>query len=110
VRVQIAARHCEVPEPVLARTEQQVKKLAKYDPRVSAAEVVFEIEKHVKRVEGILSIDRDEPVVARGEGDDFRLAVDQLVDRLARMLRRRRSQQTDHHAPPLTEVDRAAAD
>ncbi|HZD04338.1 MAG TPA: ribosome-associated translation inhibitor RaiA [Longimicrobiales bacterium] len=110
MRVQIAARHCDLPDPVRARTEVQIQKLTKYDPRVSSAEVVFEVEKHLKKVEGILSVDRDEPVVAHGEGDEFREAVDQMVDRLARMLRRRRSQRTDHQATRLTGAERAAAD
>lgn len=110
VRVQIAARHCDVSDPIRSRTEEQIRKLTKYDPRISAAEVIFEAEKHVRKVEGILSVDRDQPVVAHGQGADFREALDQLVDRLARILRRRRSQRTDHQAPPLGNAERAAGD
>lgn len=110
MRVQITARHCDVPEPVRDRTETQVRKLTRYDPRVSSAEIVFEVEKHVKKVEGILSVDRDEPVVAHGEGDDFRPAVDQMVDRLGRILRRRRSQRTDHQASRPSELRSGTGD
>lgn len=110
MRVQIAARHCEVPDPVRSRAEERVQKLSKYDPRVSAASLVFEVEKRLMKVEGILSVDRDEPVVAHGEGEDFRAAVDQMIDRLSRRLRRLRSQRTDHQAPPLSEADRLSAD
>lgn len=110
MRVQITARHCDVPDPVRDRAETQVRRLRRYDPRVSAAEIVFEVEKHVKKVEGILSVDREEPVVAHGEGEEFRLALDRLVARLGRMLRRRRSQRTDHQAPGLSETGTTAAD
>jgi ribosome-associated translation inhibitor RaiA len=41
--------------------------------------------------------------VASGVGDDFTAAVDQLVDRLGKILRRRRSQVRDHHAGPVSE-------
>jgi ribosomal subunit interface protein len=97
MRVQIAARHCEIPDAVRDRTEEQLGKLSKFESRLSGAEVVFEMEKHVKRVEAVLKVDREEPPVASGEGIEFREAVDQMVDRLSRMLRRRRSQKRDRH-------------
>lgn len=103
MRVQIAARHCEIPDTVRDRTEVQVGKLSKYEPRLSGAEVVFEIEKHVKKVDAVLSIDRGEPVVAGGEGVEFREAVDQMVDRLSRILKRRRKQQKDRQRSGPTE-------
>ena len=99
MRVQIAARHCEIPESIRNRTEEQLEKLSKYEPRLSGAEVVFEVEKHLKKVDAILKVDREEPVVAKGEGMEFREAVDQMVDRLSRILRRRRKQKKDYHRP-----------
>jgi ribosomal subunit interface protein len=97
MRVQIAARHCEIPDTVRDRTEEQLGKLSKYDPRLSAAEVVFVVEKHRKKVDAVLKVDREEPVKASGEGMEFREAVDQMVDRLSRILRRRRKQLKDYH-------------
>ena len=109
MRVQIAARHCEIPDTVKLRTEEQMEKLSKYEPRLSGAEVVFEVEKHLKKVDAILKVDREEPVVAGGEGTEFREAVDQMVDRLSRILRRRRKQMKDYHRsgnaePPIHEM------
>ncbi len=104
MRVQIAARRCEIPDSVRARTEEQIGKLTKYEPGLSGAEIVFEVEKHLKRAEAVLSVDREEPVVAKGEGDEFRDALDQMVDRLSRILKRRRSQKTDHHGPSISDA------
>jgi len=103
LRVQIAARHCDVPDSVRRRTEEQIGGLAKYDPRVAAAEVVFEEEKRTKKVEVVLSVDRSEPVVARGDGEEFRTALDKVVDRLTRMLKRQRAQAKSHQAPRISE-------
>lgn len=99
MRVQIAARHCEIPNTVRERTEEQLEKLSRYEPRLSGAEVVFETEKHLKKVDAILKVDREEPVLASGEGVEFREALDQMVDRLSRILRRRRKQLKDYHRP-----------
>ena len=99
MRIQIAARQCEIPESVRSRAENQIGKLNKYEPRLSGAEVVFRTEKHLKKVEAVLSVHRDEPVVAGGEGGEFREALDVMLDHLSRILKRRRSQKTDHHGP-----------
>ncbi len=104
MRVQIAARHCDLPDSVRARTEELLEKLTRYEPRLSGAEVVFETEKHLKKVEAILSVDREEPVVAGGEGNEFREALDQMIDRLSRILRRKRSQKKDHHRKSFSEA------
>jgi ribosomal subunit interface protein len=105
MRIQMAARNCDVPSTVVTRTEEQLGKLLRYHPRVSVAEVVFETEKHLKKVEAVVKVDRQEPMVAGGEGVEFREAVDQMVDRLGRMLRRKRSQKKDHYRPAASEPD-----
>lgn len=103
MRIQVAARHCDIPDSVRKRTEEQVARLAKFDPRVGSAEVVFEEEKRVRKVEIILTVDRGEPVVARAEGEEFRTALDKVVDRLGRILRRQRGQANNHKGPRLSE-------
>lgn len=103
MRIQVAARHCEIPDSVRKRTEEQITRLAKYDPRIASADVVYEEEKRVRRVEVILSIDRGEPVVAKGEGEEFRTALDKVVDRLSRRLRRQRDQARSHQNPKRSE-------
>lgn len=104
MRVSIAARHCEVSDAARQRTEEQIGKLTKFEPRLSAAEVTFEVEKHLKKVEAVLTVDRDDPVVAGAEGTEFREAVDLMADRLAKILKRRRSQKTNRKAPGLSKT------
>lgn len=104
MEVRITSRHTTLPEALRVRTEELLSKLAKYDARVSVVEVVFDEEKNIKKMEGILHIDRSEPIVATGEGDEFTEALSQLNDRLASQLRKLHSQTKDHRAPPLTEA------
>ena len=103
MRVQITERHCKVPPDVLERTMEQIEALAKYDARASAADVVYEEVKVTRKVEVIVHIDGARPVVAHGDGADFRIALDQVCGRLARMLRKRRERRRNHQAPPLAE-------
>ncbi len=103
MRVQIVARHCDVPDSVRQRTQEQIDKLARYDPRVSGADVVFDEEKHTRKVEVVLSVDRTEPVRAHAEGEEFRTALDKVIDRLSRRLKRRRASEISHQGPSLAE-------
>jgi len=95
VRVQITARHCDVSDETRIRATSQMERLEKFEPNLQSAELVFEEERMTSSVEGILSIARAEPVVARGGGRDFTAASDDLSDKLAKILRRRRSQRRD---------------
>ena len=104
MRVQISSRHTDVPDAVMDRTQDQLQKLTRYDPDLRAAEVIFDSNRRKKLVEAVLHIDGREPKIARGEGDTFQGALDQLVDRLGRMLRRGRDQRRDHQAPKLSET------
>ncbi len=104
MRVQTVARHCEVPDAVLTRAEERFKRLTRFDPALSSAEVVFQEEKHRKRVEGILSLDGEAPAVARAEESTFKAAVDAVADRLEKILRRRRSHLRAHQGPRAAEI------
>ncbi len=103
MRVQVTERHCDVPADVLERTEAQIASLSKYSPRASAADVIYSEEKLDKLVEVIFHVDGGEPIVAHGRGAEFRTALDQVVERASRRLRRQRERHTDHKAPPLSE-------
>ncbi|HSG48081.1 MAG TPA: HPF/RaiA family ribosome-associated protein [Longimicrobiales bacterium] len=91
MRVQITARKCDVPSAAQDRATSLIQKLQKYDSDILSAELVFEEGRRSREIEGILSIARSEPVVATGSGDDFMSAADDLSDKLAKILRRRRS-------------------
>lgn len=102
MRVKIAARHCDISDPLRERAESQMQRLTKYHARVTSADVVFTGQKRNRLVEVILSIDGAEPVVAQADEEEFRTALDKVVDRLSRRLRRARSVGKDHQAPPLS--------
>ena len=104
MEVRITSRHTTLSEALRVRTEELLSKLVKYDARVSVVEVVFHEEKNTKKIEGILHIDRSDPIVATGAGDDFNEALSQVNDRLKRQLRKLQEQVTDHRAPSRAEA------
>ena len=104
MEVRITSRRSALSESLRDRTQELLSKLDKYGARVSAVEVIFDEEKNSRKVEGILHIDRGDPIVATGTGDDFSEALRQVNDRLKRQLRKLREQVTDHRAPSRAEI------
>jgi ribosomal subunit interface protein len=104
MEVRITSRHSTLSESLRDRTRELLSKLDKYGAPVSAVEVIFDEEKNSKKVEGILHIDRRDPIVATGAGEDFSEALSQVNDRLKRQLRKVREQVTDHRAPSRAEI------
>lgn len=103
MRIQITTRHCAVEDDVRDRAEELVGKLTRFDPRVSAAEIVFTEEGRTRRAEGILHIDGKDHTVAHGDADNFLSALDLMYDRLAKILRRSRDRDRDHQGPSHAE-------
>ena len=66
--------------------------------------MIFDEEKNSKKIEAILHIDRSDPIVAAGAGDDFNEALSQVNDRLKRQLRKLQEQVTDHRVPSRAEA------
>ena len=87
----------------LDRAESQVASLARFEQRASHADVIFTEEKRSRKVEVVVFVDGAPEVAGRGEGEDFRKALDQGVDRVRRQLREQRERRRDHSAPPLSE-------
>ena len=103
MEIRITSRHTDLPDALRERAEEVLMKLTKYESRISAAEVVFDEGKRSKTVEGIIHVDRGDPVVASGEADNFRSALHQMMERLTRQLRRRHQQNRNHQAPKLSD-------
>ena len=94
--INTVARHCDVPDVIIKLAHQKIGRLTRFEPRLTSAEVVFEVERHVHRVEAVLSLNGARPVVARAEATDFRMALDRACGRLSKILRRRRAHLVEH--------------
>lgn len=104
MRVQITGRHIEISTKLRVHAEQAMNKLKKYDRQLSAADLIFREEGRTTEAEGILHLDGSDLMVAKGTGTGEREALDDLIDKLARMLRRHRERRTAHQATSFSEA------
>jgi ribosomal subunit interface protein len=95
MQITISAPHCTVPEPIRQQAEALLGRLARFEPRLFAIDVCFDLDHGRHRVEARLSVAGGPLVVAHGAGESFRVALDRVVERLARQLRRRRDRRRE---------------
>lgn len=79
--------------------EERAGKLAKYDPRLIAIEILFDEDHGQVAVEGRAEVAGGPTLVARSEADSSRGAIDRMLQRLGRQIRRQRSKHIEHQAP-----------
>ena len=82
----ITARHGEIAEPLRARTERVVERLARLTKRPTAAHVTFGMDHQRATVEVRLTAARGALHVASAEAADHRTALDRAAQKLRRQL------------------------
>ena len=109
MKISMTARHFELSDTLRKHVENRLAGLDRYHQRASRIEVKLTEEKREKRVEARAFVDGDYDIHAEAAAADFRTAVNQLSDKLARQLKRRRDRRVDHQAPRLNEEIAAEA-
>lgn len=82
----ITARHCEISDALRERAVTVVGRLGSFAQRPIETTVVFDTDGGQQTAELRLHVARGEVLVARGEGDDHRTALDRAEERLRRQL------------------------
>ena len=90
MNVTVSSRHCEIPAPLRDATEQRVRRLGRYHPRLADAEVTYQRERVEHTVEIRMSVAGATPLITHGTGATFEAALDRGIDRASRQLRRAR--------------------
>ena len=99
MQVTVKGKNTGVPEKVRARTERKLAKLLRFDDRILAMDVEFSEERNPRvadphRVEVTLTT-RSGLVRAHANATDPAAAVDQVVDRLERQVKKRKGRRVD---------------
>jgi len=82
----ISARHCEIPGTLRERAAAVLDRLGTVAPRPIESTVVFDSEANRPSAELRLHLAHGEILIARGEGEDHRSALDQAEAKLRRQL------------------------
>jgi len=82
----ITARHCEISDALRERALTVLERLGNIASRPMEATVVFDAEGTQQTAELRLHVARGEMLVAKGEADDHRTALDRAEDKIRRQV------------------------
>lgn len=102
--VTITARHCAVPKSIRARAQDRMRRLARYEARLLRAEVIFDTDHGVRTVEARLFVAGGATIVAAASDHTFRAALDHVLNRGGRRLKRQRERRRDHQGIKASEL------
>jgi putative sigma-54 modulation protein len=116
MQVTVKGKNTTVPEKVRARAEHKLAKLTRFDDRILAMDVEFSEERNPRvadphRVEVTLTT-RSGLVRAHANATDPAAAVDQVIDRLQRQVKKRKDRRVDRtqHADGVKAIPPLPAD
>ncbi|NIP82928.1 MAG: ribosome-associated translation inhibitor RaiA [Gemmatimonadetes bacterium] len=98
--VRITTRHVSLSDSFAAHATERAHKLAKYEPRLIAVDLIFEDDHGQFSTEARAEVPGIPTLVARATGTSKRKTLDEAMQKLGRRLRRERSKRVDHQAPP----------
>lgn len=99
MRTTISARHCEVSDVLRDRAEAVFERLSHYSDRVMEGTAIFDTDGPNHRTELRLHVTGGQILVAVGDGEDHRTALDRAEERLARQIKRTAELPKDRRKP-----------
>jgi len=96
----ITAQGCEIASSEREQAETLAQRWPRFDPAIMDVRFVFQAQGRARLAEAIVSRSRRQPVVAKGEGPDFRTALNELDQHVKRILKRDRKRRKEFVRPP----------
>jgi len=105
MNVKFTARHFEASAELQARIEAQIKDLARFNDQVTGAHVVLDKQPNeLRSAHAEISIAGHGVVSVTAEAENFGKAVDEMFDKIERVLKKENERAKEHRAPPMDQV------
>ncbi len=102
MQIKISARHGHLSEATQQFIQDKLSKLLRFFERLTMIEVTVDLKDDVKLVEVLVNAEHKHDFVARESNTDVLAAVDLVMDKLERQIRRYKEKIQDHRRRPST--------
>ena len=96
MQINITGHHIEVTPALRAYVTEKLQRIYRHFDHVISTDVILKVENHHKQAEAKV-VAAGKPLFAQESSDDMYAAIDGLVDRLDRRVKKHREKMTDHH-------------
>ena len=96
MQITVSGHQVEITEPLREYTSEKIGRLQKHFDGVISAKVVLHVQKNLHKAEATIHAPGT-TLHANAEGSDMYAAIDALVAKLDRQMRRHRGKTADHH-------------
>ncbi len=100
VEVEVKARHGQVSERMQEHAIKKVARLARYNDQVTRIEVLADHPHESPEVELLVHMRSGAPMVAKDRADSFATAVDQVAEKMERLLKKHKEKLKEHKGQP----------
>ena len=97
MQINITGHHVEVTPALRAYVTEKLQRIYRHFDNVISTDVILKVENHHKQVEAKVNA-AGKSLFAQDSGKDMYAAIDGLVDRLDRRVKKHKDKQNDHHA------------
>lgn len=97
MRIQLTGHHVELTDSLRDYVNNKFERLERHNEKLADAHVVLTVEKMQQRAEATIHLARAN-VFADAESEDMYAAIDSLVDKLDRQLKKHKEKITDHRS------------
>ena len=102
--VKVTGRHLQITEAINDYVTKKIENLHLDYPKIIEAHAILEVEKHRHSAEVILVCSNHITIEACEETDDMYAAIDAVVDKVARQMRKYKTRLLKRHRPRKDEV------
>ena len=100
MQIKISARHCHLSDATQEFIREKASKLLHFFQRLTMIEVTVDVKNGQAAVEFLVSAEHKHDFVARESNSDILAAVDLVMDKLERQIRRYKERIQDHRRDP----------
>ena len=96
MQIDVTGHHIEITAALRDYVTTKFKKLERHLDNVTDAHVVLDTEKLLHKAEANVRV-RGANIFAESQHEDMYAAIDSLIDKIDRQLRKHKDKKTDHH-------------
>ncbi len=96
MQINVTGHHVEITDSLKAFVDEKFAKLERHFEHITNIHVILTVEKERQKAEATVHVNRGN-LFAENEQDDMYAAIDGLIDKLDRQLKKHKEKLTDHH-------------